>query len=369
MKILYVSSNGGIHDYRFLKKLVADHEVLFLHYAANEIIDEIDAIEHLQIISKKPAFRSMPLISERGHFQKALKEFKPDIIHSGYIWQVGILAANSGFHPHLSMPWGSDVLLDPDKSYTIKKLVKRVMKSCDHVQCDAEFVKQKIINDYSLPEEKITVFPWGIDLKQFKKTDRSAARKDLNLSEDKFILIFNRHFEHVYGVDNLLEAYRVFSEGKNDVMMLMLSEGSGKVEALKFITDHYLDEKIQVIGKVPNKDLPAFLNASDVFISPSLSDGTSLSLLEAMACGLGLIVTDVPAIKEWVAEDNGIMVKIGNIKELIGAMEKYYYRRDLINEHGSNSIKISLERANWDKNYLKLNEIYDHMLKNAAIKK
>lgn len=364
MKILYVSSNGGIHDYRFLKKLAEDHEVLFLHYAAGEIIDEIDGIEHLQIISKKPAFRSMPLVSELGHFKKVLKEFKPDIVHSGYVWQVGILAANSGFHPHLSMPWGSDILIEPDKSFIQKKLVSRVMRTCDHVQCDAESVKQKIISDYGLPEKKITVFPWGIDLGQFKKTDKSSARSALKLGQDKFILIFNRHFEPVYGVDHLLEAYRKFSEGKDDVVMLMLSEGSGKIEALKYITGHSLDGKIQVIGKVPNNELPALLNAADVYVSPSLSDGTSLSLLEAMACGTGLIVTDVPAIKEWVTANNGLIVKRGNAPELAEAMEKYYGNRNLIEEHGKKNISIAAEKADWDKNYIKLNGIYKLMLGN-----
>src|SRR5689334_8284735 len=119
MKVLYVSSNGGIHDYRFLKKLTGDYEVLFLHYAANEIIDEIDKLGRLQIISKKPAFKSMPLLSEGRHFKKVLKEFQPDIVHTGYVWQVGILAANSGVRPHLSMPWGSDILLEPDKSFIL----------------------------------------------------------------------------------------------------------------------------------------------------------------------------------------------------------------------------------------------------------
>ncbi|MEO8512347.1 MAG: glycosyltransferase family 4 protein [Ignavibacteria bacterium] len=366
MKVLYVSSNGGIHDYRFLSKLVIDHEVLFLHYAAGEIIDEIDSLDHLQIISKKPAFRSMPLVSESGHFKKVLREFKPDIVHSGYVWQVGILAANSGFHPHLSMPWGSDILLEPDKSFILKKMVSRVMKHCDHVQCDAEFVKQKIIGDYGLPEDMITVFPWGIDLGQFKKLNKKEARKSLNLGEDKFIIIFNRHFEPVYGADNLLEAFRKFSQGKNDVLMLMLSEGSGKIDALKYITGHGLDEKIQVIGKVPNSELPVLLNAADVYVSPSLSDGTSLSLLEAMACGTGLIVTDVPAIKEWVTEDNGLMVKRGDTPELTDAMEKYYGNRSLIEEHGSRNITIAAQRADWDKNYLKLNEIYHNMLKNKT---
>ena len=309
MKVLYLSSNGGIHDYRFLKKLSMDYDVLFLHYAANEIIPEIDKIDGLEIISKKAAFRSFPLVSERGHFKKIIREFKPDIIHSGYVWQVGILAALADFHPHLSMVWGSDILTEPDKSFVIRKLVRKVMTTCDHVQCDAEFVRQKIINDYRLPGEKVTVFPWGIDLQQFRKTDKTTAREKLNIDKDKFVIIFNRHLETVYGVKDLLEGYKKFSEGKNDVLLLILSDGQLKNNVLKFITDNSLDEKITIIGRVANSELPSFLNAADIYVSPSLSDGTSLSLLEAMACGTGLVVSDVPAIKEWVNGQNGLMVK------------------------------------------------------------
>lgn len=363
MKVLYVSSNGGIHDYRFLKKLVNDYEVLFLHYAAGEIIDEIDRLENLEIISKRPAFRSMPVISERGHFKKIVKDFNPDIIHTGYVWQVGILAEQCGFHPHLSMPWGSDILTEPDNSFIRKKLVSRVMKSCDHVQCDAEFVKKKIIDDYDLNPEKITVFPWGIDLGQFNKTDKASARDNLKLDMDKFIVLFNRYFEPVYGVNFLLDAFSKFCGNKNDVLMLMLSEGSGKVDVLKYITDKGLDEKIQVLGRVPNHELPLFLNAADVYISPSLSDGTSLSLLEAMACGTGLIVSDVPAIMEWVNNGNGLIVKKGNSDEINNALEEYYINRELANTHGTKNLQIAKQRADWDKNYLKLKEIYTILVK------
>jgi glycosyltransferase involved in cell wall biosynthesis len=365
MKVLYVSSNGGIHDYRFLKKLVNDYEVLFLHYAAGEIIDEIDKLDNLQIISKKPAFRSMPLISERTHFKNVVKEFKPDIIHTGYVWQVGILAAASGFHPHLSMPWGSDILTEPDKSLFRRRLVRKVMHTCDHVQCDAEFVKKKIIDDYSLPKEKITVFPWGIDLEQFTRSNKASARSSLKLDKDKFIVLYNRYFEPVYGVNYLLDAYREFAAGKDDVMMLMLSDGSGKNDVLKYITEKGLDEKIQLIGRVPNHELPAFLSAADVYVSPSLSDGTSLSLLEAMACGTGMIVTDVPAIMEWVNADNGLIVKKGNTVEIKKALEEYYINRDLAATHGLKNIQIAKERADWDKNYLKLKEIYNKLVKQA----
>src|SRR4030095_15371106 len=282
MRVLYVSSNGGIHDYRFLKKLVQDYEVLFLHYAAGDIIHEIDKLDHLQIISKKPAFKSFPLASELGHFKKTVKEFKPDIVHTGYIWQGGILAAMGDYHPHLSMAWGSDILTEPDGSWFIRKLVKKVLNQSDHVQCDAEFVKKKIMNDFHLPDDKITVFPWGIDLNLFAKKDKHAVREKLHIDQKKFVLIYNRHLEPVYGVNYLLEAFKIFSEGKNDVILLILSEGSLKNSVLQFITQNKMDQNVMMLGRVINNELPDFLNAADVYVSPALSDGTSLSLLEAM---------------------------------------------------------------------------------------
>jgi L-malate glycosyltransferase len=361
LKVLYVSSNGGIHDYRFLKKMVEEYEVLFLHYAALNIIDEIDKLKHLQIISKKPAFKSFPLASEVSHFKKVVHEFKPDIIHTGYVWQVGILAALQNFHPHLSMPWGSDILTEPDESYLKKKLVAKVMKQSDHVQCDADFVKQKIIKDYGTAKDKITVFPWGIDLNLFKKDDKQSNRTKLNLDKDKFIVMFNRHLEPVYGVNDLLEGFRQFANDKDDVLLLMLSEGSERNITVKFIAESKLENKIHLIGRVVNKELPLFLNSSDVYISTSLSDGSSLSLLEAMACGLGIVVTDVPAIREWIDSSNGLVVNKKNPNEIASALNNYYNNRKLITDHGEENIKIAVQRADWDKNYMILKDIYQKL--------
>lgn len=358
MKVLYVTSNGGIHDYRFLKKLAEEHKVLLLHYAADKLIHEIKELKGLEIISVKPFKKSFPLLSHVLHFRRVVKNFSPDVIHTGYVWQVGILASFWNFHPHLSMPWGSDILIEPDKSSFIKKIVRRVMKQCDHVQCDAEEVKKKIISDYGLPENKITVFPWGIDLGLFRKSDKLECRKNLNLAHDKFIIIYNRYLEPVYGVQFMLEGFRQFAESKDDVHLLMLSVGKLKNGVIDFIAENKLERKITLIGGVSNRELPQYLNASDVYISTSLSDGTSLSLLEAMACGCGMVVSDVPAILEWINTDNGIVVPRGASVEVADALEKYYSNRTLIGQHGNKNIDITKERADWDKNYQKLNEIY-----------
>jgi L-malate glycosyltransferase len=359
LKILYVTSKGGIHDYRFLNKLTLDHEVLLLHYTADELIPEILGLEKLKIISKKTMFRSFPLITGLGHFKKVVREFKPDIIHTGYVWQVGALAAYAGAHPHLAMPWGSDILIEPAENFYVKRIVRKVMSTADHVQCDAYYVKAKIISDYKVPESKITVFPWGIDLSLFKQEKTPGCRNKLGIQPGTFVLIFNRYLEEVYGIKYLLEAFKKFSKNKNDVILLMVSDGSLKTETVKYIEDNKLAGKVRMVGKVPNTQLPAILNCADVYISTSLSDGTSLSLLEAMACGLGVIVTGVPAIKEWISGENGILVGINNTAEITEAMEKYYSNQSLIKLHGDKNMQIAKDRADWDKNYEKLNRIYE----------
>jgi len=159
------------------------------------------------------------------------------------VWQVGALAAYAGVHPHLSMPWGSDILIEPDRKFIIKKIVSKVMRTCDHVQCDAEHVKAKIVKDYGINEDKITVFPWGIDLELFMQEKTSGSRSKLGILPGKFVFIFNRYFEEVYGVKFLLDAFKEFSRNKDDVLLLMVSDGSLKGETVNFISSTDLKKR------------------------------------------------------------------------------------------------------------------------------
>jgi len=342
--------------------MVEDYEVLLLHYASRELIDDIKELKNLKIISKKPIIKSFPLFSELLHFRKVYKKFRPDIVHTGYVWQVGILASIFNIHPHLSMPWGSDVLFQPEKNFIIKKIVKKVMNQCDHIHCDAEYVKHRIKEEYKIDESKFSVFPRGVNLKQFTPLDKINCRKQLWIDPGKFVIHFNRHFEPVYGIDTLLEGYRIFASKKDDVLLLMVSSGSLKGKIEKFLKDNVLGSKVNIIGGIPNNKMPLYLSASDVYLSTSISDGTSLSLLEAIAMGLGLIVTDVPALKYWITEKNGILVQRNSPSQVAGALEEYYYNRQLIRAHGDKNISIAKEKADWDKNYSKLREIYKNIL-------
>lgn len=102
----------------------------------------------------------------------------------------------------------------------------------------------------------------------------------------------------LYGTSYLLDGFKLLSENKSDVQLLILSDGPLRKDIDVFIDKYNLHDKIAVIGKVPNLSMPDYLNASDVYISVLLSDGTSLSLLEAIACGSGGWYLTYPAIRE-----------------------------------------------------------------------
>jgi glycosyltransferase involved in cell wall biosynthesis len=144
----------------------------------------------------------------------------------------------------------------------------------------------------------------------------------------------------------------------------MLSDGSLKKQVIRFISDNNLESKIHLNGRVNNSELPIFLNASDIYISTSQSDGSSLSMLEAMACGTPMVLTDMPAIREWVSENDAILIPRNNPELVNSALEKYYNDRQLMKEYGQISMKIASERANWDLNYAKLTEIYSNIIVN-----
>jgi glycosyltransferase involved in cell wall biosynthesis len=135
-----------------------------------------------------------------------------------------------------------------------------------------------------------------------------------------------------------------------------------KDDVVKYISAAGLNDKVNFIGNKPNAELPAYLNSSDVYLSTSLSDGTSLSLLEAMACGLGLVLTDVPAIREWAGSENGIIIPRDDPDAVADALDKYYLERGLIERHGAHNIKIASMRADWDKNYELLRKIYSELI-------
>jgi glycosyltransferase involved in cell wall biosynthesis len=368
MRICYFSHNLNVHDYRFLSALVErNYDVYLVSYVKKksftEIPKDIANIKNLKIIHRKYNF------TQEYHFlfpamvidfRRLINKIRPDVLHSGYVLSDGFIGALSGFHPVLLMPWGSDILIEPKKSLLRRKIIEYTINKADFIACDCETVKNKIIQMTEFKEDRIVTFPWGVELDKFYPDPRKSVRIREKLEWfDNKILIMNRAFESVYGVQYFIEALPEILIREPETRVILIGTGTLEKQIRSLVTEMKLDEIIKFIGEVPIDEMPDYLNAADVYISTSLSDGTSLSLLEAMACALPVVVTEIPANKEWVIDGhNGFLVPPKNPREVSKRVLTLLKIGNLREDMKKKNLAIAKNKADWAKNVDKLEGIY-----------
>ncbi len=105
-------------------------------------------------------------------------------------------------------------------------------------------------------------------------------------------------------------------------------------------------------GQVNQADLPRYYRMADLYVSASHSDGSSISLLEAMACGRASLVSDIPGNREWVDPgDNGWWFRDGDADSLAQGILQAIEQRERLPAMGRSARRIAEQRADWEKNF------------------
>jgi len=179
MKIAYLSRGNNVYDRRFMAKMVErGHKVYFISYFPGEKV-EVKGVENYHYdYTSMHHFPRLVSIQTALHLRKLLKNISPDVLHTGWIPDMGFFGALSYFHPTLSMPWGSDILLKPDESRLLKWGTRYTLRRADMITCDCEFVKNRIIELSGCSSDKIVVFPWGIDLQTFHPSEAGSRIRE-----------------------------------------------------------------------------------------------------------------------------------------------------------------------------------------------
>jgi glycosyltransferase involved in cell wall biosynthesis len=151
---------------------------------------------------------------------------------------------------------------------------------------------------------------------------------------------------------------KVLKEVPN-AMFLFCGSGPLENEMIETARNYGISSHVYFAGNVANEELPRFLNSADIYVSGSLYDGTSVSLLEAMACGLPVVVTDVPAILEWVQDGkNGSVVPRRDSSTLARRIVELANDSTLRKTFSRENLAIAKKRADWEKNLDILENIY-----------
>ncbi len=296
--------------------------------------------------------RNLIVYSIKAYFyaNKLIKKKNFDICHAFFGIPCGFLAMI--FKRRYRIPYivslrGSDVPGYNKRFYFLdqiflKRLSKKIWREAKYVVANSEGLKELAKETNS--EQKISVVYNGIDIYDF------IEKKQIRKKEgEELILVSTGRLIERKGYNYLIEAI----SGIKDVELWLIGSGDGE----KSLSEkaEKLNANVKFFGKRHHNEIGDFLRKSDIFVLPSLNEGMSNSILEAMACGLPIITTDTGGSKELI-QGNGFIVKKKNSKDLKKYILKYLEDRDLIIKHGENSRKVA-EKMGWDnvaKDYLRL---------------
>jgi glycosyltransferase involved in cell wall biosynthesis len=375
MRIIYFSKSYTPHDYRFLSSLAkTEHQVFYLKLEANKRqIEDRPVPQNIQQIlwsGGQHEFRWGDVPRLTVDLRRLIKEIKPDLIHAGPIQNCAFVTALSGFHPFLAMSWGYDLVMDADKSKWMQWVTRYTLKRADFFTSDAHVSCEKAIA-YGMDPNKTVIFPWGIDIEHFvpkadrgQKTEDRKARSTVQGPQSKQVTLFcSRAWEAIYGVDVLAKAFVKVANANPNVNLILLGGGSQGTKIRQILTNGGVMDRVHLGGQIAQKDLPRWYHMADLYISPSHVDGSSVTLMEALASGLPCVVSDIPGNKEWIEDGvNGWLFRDGDVDDLTEKILNAIKNRKAFKKIGESARKTAEKKADWKKNFGKLLETYSKLV-------
>lgn len=260
----------------------------------------------------------------------SLRKNKPDIAY-GFLGVPNILLILLKPFIRAKIIWGvraSDMdLAQYDwlarKSYQLECLLSQFS---DLVISNSTAGKNYAIKN-GFPGKKIIVIENGIDTSRFRMnpSNRDEVRAELQLGQDKIIGFVGR-IDPMKDIPSLLNGFAIIAKKRSDLKLVLVGDGDGehKKKILEQISELNIKEKVLLTG--PRKDVDRILNAFDVFVSSSITEGFSNVIAEAMAAGVPCVVTDVGDSKTIVS-NSGEVIPPRNPERLAFAIDKILNER------------------------------------------
>jgi glycosyltransferase involved in cell wall biosynthesis len=284
-----------------------------------------------------------------------------DLIHVHWAVPTGMIGVFCQFllrKPLVVTVHGSDFRLAAEGSRLIRSLFLFVCRRANHLTCVSEVLKKGLC-EWGLPEGKISCFPMGVDGK-FLEAGRCRREESERRS---WTVLSNRNLLPLYNVSMLIQAIPLVLAEEPNTRFVIGGEGREREKLEREVKDLNVERSVSFIGRISHETMPDLLGQSDIYVSTSLSDGTSVSLLEAMATGTFPVVTDIPANREWIKDgENGFLVPVKETEALarriVGVMRSEELRRRSCAEN----LRTVEEKALWSVTIRKTEGVYEDLL-------
>ncbi|MBU5301769.1 glycosyltransferase family 4 protein [Clostridium sporogenes] len=267
-------------------------------------------------------------ISFSSVIKKAIDEFNPDIIICHHLWILTSLVKE--LYPNkkiIAFCHGTDLRQFESFKNSTKSISKEVLnyviancKNLEAVIVSHKDEKMRVIESYKIDENKVHIAGTGFNPDTFYINENK-------INSNKIRIVYAGKLSYSKGVPFLINSINLIKKYVNNIDLYLAGSGAGDetISIIKLCKNNSCNFNINVLGSLSQKKLSDLFRECDILVLPSLYEGLPLVLIEAMACGLKIVCTELPGIKEWMGEtinNSGIieyipMPKLKNIDTIV----------------------------------------------------
>ena len=303
--------------------------------------------------------RKLPLIS----IYNLISKIKPDIIHvqaPNYFGSMALIPAKLKNIPVIATAYRAEI---DSINFVLGFLRKLTLKQYDHIVTCSEFSKSLAIKA-GAKKEHMTVIYNSCNEILYLSPSTPSTRKKLGLPQDKKIILFIGNLIQIKGIFTLMNAL-IDLRDKSDFYTIIVGQGKEEKVLKELIVKENLGDKVSLMGWHPQQELPDFYHSADVFVLPSLIEGHSVAILEAMASGLPVIATAVGGNLESIENGvNGFLVPVGDHTSLSNKILELLNSETLLDSFSKNCREIYSKRFSKKTQIEKFLKLYQAILKN-----
>jgi L-malate glycosyltransferase len=281
------------------------------------------------------------------HLRRLLKTIQPDIFHVHYATGNGLLGRLANYKPSILSVWGSDVMVSPDNSFLMRRLVKKNLEHYSNI-ISTSMIMVDYVKSIGRNVNNISVIPIGVDTEVFA-SKKGAVSPNIVIGTVKTL-------ETIYGIDVLIKSFAIVKNrikqsdntSADKLKLIIVGGGSQLSELTDLATKCGVLDSVQFVGQIPNRDVPNMLRSFNIFVAMSRNESFGVAIVEASACELPVVTSNVGGLPEVVINnETGYLINTEDYEGCAEAIIKLVMNPQLRQKMGKNGRIFVQRKYEW----------------------
>jgi glycosyltransferase involved in cell wall biosynthesis len=358
MKICFFANANSIHTRhwtRYFRDLGHQVSVVTLTPAVPEPGIELHCLEYRWRGSYQRVKWRYRLLQLPGLW-RTVRDIKPDILNAHFLSNYGLFGAlvRPNNCPLVISLHGSDILIFPKRSFLHRWAIRFALSRAHMITSVAQHMTQ-VLYKYMVPGKPVQTLQYGVDTDLFRPLVASTPREPVCIS--------TRYMVPVSNLETVLLAAQILERQGSPIRINIAGTGVLLPLLRQKASELQLNDRVSFLGDMGHLRTPELLRSASLYVSMSLSDGASISLLEAMACGTFPVVSDIAGNREWINDGvNGYLVPPDSPVKLAQRLTDAWNQPELRSSAAKYNRSLILEKGDYQKNMKIIESAYVHLV-------